>query len=156
MHTSAFCPLGSIAKLLCAKLAVEICTISHSISANSQLAKARPRYFIVSNQKNELCIIQDLQRLNFLSCREEPNKEFEFWLQQGHRMKSPRLNFQGRDEAAEFTAGISSLSDAITPVGTEIWAPAPPPRAVRGWWGGGGKDTAERLLEAHYSLSLAR
>lgn len=70
-------------------------------------------------------------------------------------MKFPRLNFRGRDEAAEFTAGISSLSDAITPVGTEIWAPAPPPRTVRRR-GRECKDTGERLLEAHYSLSEAR
>lgn len=67
-------------------------------------------------------------------------------------MKSPGRNFQGRDEAPEFTAGISSLSDAITPVGTEIWVRAPPPRAVSEREGGSErKDTAERLLEARYS-----
>lgn len=101
--------------------------------------------------------MHDLQRLKFYQVVSKRHKKFWVLAAAGVTEWSLRVwIFRGRDEAAEFTAGISSLSDAITPVGTEIWAAAPPPRRCQKEREGVQKDTAERVLEAHYSLSEAR
>lgn len=121
------------------------------LSAKSQLAKQTE----IFHREQLVKLISHNTGTSSTSQVSPSAKSFEFWPQRGHRTKPPRRNFQGRDEAVEFTAGISSLSVAITPVGTEIWARAPPPRAVRGR-GREREDTAERPLEAHYSLSEAR